>query len=86
MRSFKFQISARVVEGVIRDVLLGEDADEAAKAKTQSIFEKMNDDDDGEAEYIAEVKNVQQLLLCFRYLQYDASFVPFRRFCKSLRL
>jgi SMC proteins Flexible Hinge Domain len=64
----------RVVEGVIRDVLLGEDADEAANAKALSIFEKTNDYDDGEAEYIAEVKNVRQFLLCLGLLQYNASF------------
>jgi hypothetical protein len=71
---FTFHLSNRVVEGIIRDVLLDKEADDAENDRALSIFQKRNQDDDEIACYVAEVKNVEQFLLSLGHLQYNASF------------
>jgi hypothetical protein len=75
MRSpFTFHLSNRVVEGIIRDVLLDNGADDAENVRALSIFQKSSQEDDEIAVYVPEVKNVEQFLLPLGFLQFNASF------------
>jgi hypothetical protein len=72
-RLFTFQLSNRVVEDIIRNVLLENGADDAENVRALSIFQKSSQEDDEIAGYVAEVKNVEQFLLSLGYLQFNAS-------------
>jgi hypothetical protein len=62
------------VEGIIRDVLLENGADDAENVRAVSIFQKSSREDDEIAGYVVEVKNVEQFLLSLGCLQFNASF------------
>jgi hypothetical protein len=73
-RTFTIHPSSRVVEGIIRDVLLENGANDAENVRALSIFQKSSQEDDEIAGYVAEVKNVDQFLLSLGYWQFNASF------------
>jgi hypothetical protein len=73
-RPFTLHLSNRVVEGIIRDVLLKNGVDDSENVRAPSMFQKSSQEDDEIAGYVAEVKNVEQFLLSLGYLQFTASF------------